>query len=493
MGRGNATARSPRWLVATLAAVALARLASLPFYPLTDNTEARYANIARVMLETGDWITLQSTPGAVFWGKPPLYAWSSAASMWVFGLNEFGSRLASLAFAALTLWVVFRWATAIAERAGRERPRETGLAAALVLATCVGFFVASGAVMTDPPLLFATTWALASFWRLATDPAAGRPARLAFFAALGVGLLAKGPVAVALVAIPICAWCLFYRRWGVLRTLPWISGLALTLAIAAPWYVAAELKTPGFLRYFLVGENLQRFLVTGWKGDLYGFSHAAPHGAVWLYFAAATLPWSLLAVPAVVAAAWRKRAAALPEPELSFLWIAMLSQLAFFTISSHLIWTYALPALPTFSILVGLWLRSPHRSALLHVSTLAASAVAVALAAGPVGAASRLAKDYSTLEIYRAWGAAQATAPGPLIFEQHRVVPSLLFYSDGAARSDVHEDDETALHYDVYSSQQAAILDHQPPECASGRAIVARTRDYVLVREAGLPSHCDFH
>ncbi len=490
--RAHWRARRLRWAALLLGAVVCARLASLAFYPLMDATEARYANIARVMLETGDWITPQMAPGAPYWGKPPLFAWASAASMTLFGVNEFGARLSSFLFGALTLLIAYRWASGAASCAGNDHPAESATIATVVLATCVGFFISSGTVMADAALVFATTWALASFWMVAIGANPRWRWRFGFFAALGLGMLAKGPVGAVLVVVPIAGWCLLHRRWTDLRSLPWLSGTALALAVAVPWYVAAELKTPGFLRYFILGENLQRFLVPGWTGDLYGFTHAGSHGIVWLYFAAATLPWSAIAVPAAAVALLRARKAALPDPGISFVALASLAPLAFFSLSSHLIWTYALPAIPPFAVLLGVWLTAPAgRSTVHRHATVAASAVSVALAGGLVAASSWLADNYSTREIYHAWETAQAAVPGPLVFEQQRVVSSLLFYSDGAARSDVHEEDETAPHYDVYTKEQVALFNGQPPECAIARVIVARSRDYVLVREVGMPNHCD--
>src|SRR3546814_5782336 len=68
------------------------------------------------------------------------------------------------------------------------------------------------------------------------------------------------------------------------------------LAISLPWYVIAELKTPGFLKYFLVGEHFLRFVDAGWAGDRYGTAHARAWGAIWLDWIAASAPWSLLLV-----------------------------------------------------------------------------------------------------------------------------------------------------------------------------------------------------
>jgi 4-amino-4-deoxy-L-arabinose transferase-like glycosyltransferase len=130
--------QSLRWAVWLLAAVVCARMASLAFYPLTDLTEGRYSNIARVMLESGDWITPQTAPGAPFWAKPPLFAWASAASMGLMGINELGARLPSLAFAVMTLIVVYFWGLDLATRSGIERPRDAAVAAVLVASTCLG-------------------------------------------------------------------------------------------------------------------------------------------------------------------------------------------------------------------------------------------------------------------------------------------------------------------------------------------------------------------
>jgi 4-amino-4-deoxy-L-arabinose transferase-like glycosyltransferase len=474
-----------------LGAVATARLASLAFYPLTDATEARYANIARVMLETGDWITPQTAPGAVFWGKPPLFAWASAASMGLFGVSEFGARMPSFLFAALTLLIVHAWASGVAALAGSARPVESATIAPLVLATCVGFFVAAGAVMTDAALVFTTTWALASFWMVAIGADTRRRWRFGFFVALGLGLLAKGPVAVVIVALPVVLWCLLHRRWTDLRSLPWLSGTAVALAVGAPWYIAAEFKTPGFLRYFILGENVQRFLVPGWKGDLYGFAHAAPHGVVWLFFVLATLPWSFVAAHAAASGLLRGAKPVFPAPPISFLWLATLTPLTLFSLSSHLIWTYALPAIPPFCILTARWLEtSAGRSTALRHATFA-SLMSVTLAGGLVAASTWLADNHSTREIYRAWEVANAEVPGRLVFEQHRVIPSLLFYTDGAALADAREDDETLPHYDVYTRAQTTQFQNQPPECGDYRMTVGRFGDYVLVREVGMPAYCD--
>jgi 4-amino-4-deoxy-L-arabinose transferase-like glycosyltransferase len=119
--------RLARWLLAALALVLAVRLATLGTYPLADTSEARYGEIARVMRETGNWVTPQETPGAPFWAKPPLYAWLSATSISVLRVNEFALRLPSLlcGFAVLALCAV--WTAALARRPSPPAPGVSGL------------------------------------------------------------------------------------------------------------------------------------------------------------------------------------------------------------------------------------------------------------------------------------------------------------------------------------------------------------------------------
>jgi len=126
------------WLL--LAFALLLRLISLAAYPLMDTTEARYGEMARLMVETGNWLTPQFDYGVPFWGKPPLFTWMSAYGIELFGLNEFAVRAPHwLAGVATIVFVAF-----MAHRAGFN-----AVIAALVLATCGIFSIAAGAGVTD--------------------------------------------------------------------------------------------------------------------------------------------------------------------------------------------------------------------------------------------------------------------------------------------------------------------------------------------------------
>jgi hypothetical protein len=124
------------------------------------------------------------------------------------------------------------------------------------------------------------------------------------------------------------------------------------LAIALPWYLLAEAKSPGFLEYFIVGEHFQRFLVSGWKGDLYGSGHEQPRGMIWLYWFFFTLPWS----PLLLFAAGRSliaRKSPIPADRLllfALLW--MVSPMLLFTMAGNILAAYVLPGLPAVGLLM---------------------------------------------------------------------------------------------------------------------------------------------
>jgi len=341
-----------RVLMIALFSLLFIRVMFMLWLPFTDTTEARYAEIARKMLETGDWITPQFDYGVPFWGKPPLYTWLSALGMKIFGVGSFGARV----FILLSgLGVLGLSGGFVARHVGRDH----GLITVLVMFSSVLFFGASAFVMTDMVMVLGTTLSMVAFYNAVTHPSDNRVWGHLFFAGLAVGLLAKGPVASVLTLIPIMGWIIVGHRWSQLRALPWVSGIALMLALALPWYIAAELKTPGFLQYFIIGEHFERFTVSGWQGDLYGSGHARAKGLIWLYWLGAFLPWTFFAaflltrlgdVTAIVRAddnGW-----------YSYLMFWAIAPILLFTPAANILAAYTLPSIPATTVLiVSLWVK----------------------------------------------------------------------------------------------------------------------------------------
>ena len=343
-------------------ALALVRLFMLGTYPLMDTTEARYGDIGRMMAEQNDWITPWIRPGIPFWGKPPLSFWSTAISIKLFGTNEFAARFPSWFLGIITGWMV--WDMAI-----RRSLREALIAIAL-LSGCLIFYFASGAVMTDMALTLGMVLSMWGFWyavHLEQNHALAKRGKWLFFVGLGWGLLAKGPLAPVLIGLSVGLWFLLSRRdWPRLRNLPWIRGLLLTSFITVPWYWAAEIKTPGFLDYFLIGEHIKRFLIPGWDGDLYGNAHMHAHGTIWLFLLYMVTPWTIL-LPTYL---WINRKSnpsakqTLSEEQSleerswrMFLLSWGLMPTIFFTLASNIIMPYVLPGIPALALLGGSYLK----------------------------------------------------------------------------------------------------------------------------------------
>ncbi|MDO8772914.1 MAG: glycosyltransferase family 39 protein [Burkholderiaceae bacterium] len=422
-----------RVLWALLLGIVLWRLASLGLYPLMDTTEARYAEIARKMVEKGDWITPWYEPNKPFWGKPPLSFWLTAVSFHIFGINEWAARLPHL-LAALTVgWLTWRLA--------RRRSEYEALVSAVLLASSTLFFVAAGAVMTDMTLAVATTLAMRSFWICVSGNDAEKQwQRWLFFLAVGIGLLAKGPIAAVLIFAPVLLWTLHTGHVRhVWTTLPWAGGMLLALGIAAPWYYLAETATPGFLRYFLLGEHWQRFVTPGWQGDRYGTAHISPWGTIWWYAVVASLPWSLLA-PVVAYQSWIARRSSDHENVRErrwrryLLWWAVTPCL-FFTLAGNILWTYVLPGLPALAIWAARYVvpRLPKRLRM-HTWTLAmATAAPITFAAyvayGQIGERFQLNSAKALVQEYQAIRGDRS----PLLTYGFKSY-SLTFYSGGAAQ-----------------------------------------------------------
>lgn len=334
------------WL---LLAAGLCRLLSLGLYPLSDKTESRYGEIARIMVETGNWVTPHVDYGVPFWGKPPLATWASALGVMLFGENEFAVRLPMLLLTAGAVWLLFLLVRS-------QKGSASGLGAALILAASPMFFAAGGGVMTDPALVLGTTMSMVGFYQALFTDEKQRLWGYLFFAGLGIGLLAKGPVAIVLTGVPIFLWMVWQRNWRLVwQRLPWLTGLALTCAIALPWYLLAESRTPGFLDYFIVGEHWKRFVEPGWSGDLYGGAHSRPRGMIWLFWLLTAFPWSLLVLFAFFS---RNRRRQLRERMGSdrnwsrYLLLWTIAPMLFFTMAGNILWTYVLPGLPAFSALL---------------------------------------------------------------------------------------------------------------------------------------------
>ncbi|HLQ37133.1 MAG TPA: hypothetical protein VK348_05005, partial [Planctomycetota bacterium] len=131
--------------------------------------------------------------------------------------------------------------------------------------------------------------------------------------------------------------------------LPWLLGPLLFLAIAAPWFVVAEQRNPGFLQYFFVNENLERFTKTDY-GDRYGSGREHFPGSSWLFLLAGTLPWSVVPIVAACTLRYRHAAKAALRSDDSFLLLWAVAPAALFTLAPQFTPNYLLPGFGAFAI-----------------------------------------------------------------------------------------------------------------------------------------------
>jgi 4-amino-4-deoxy-L-arabinose transferase-like glycosyltransferase len=357
-------------LVVFLTVLVVARLLLLNQYPLIGTTEPRYAELARKMLVMGDWVTLWVSDGVPLWGKPPLLFWLDAMSMSVLGINEFALRLPTFIASLIVLGLFWFWPA----KAEQSAPKNTlfALVACLIyFSTPFGFF-AAGFVATDIFLTLGLTLSMLGFWSAIQAPAAKSWQRLwpwAFFVGMAIGLLAKGPLALVLLGLALFVWMLWSPKARLLliwKSLPWTRGLLLMAVLAFPWYILHEIRTPGFLNHFIIGEHFERFFVKDWAGGRFAPSHGEPLGMIWWFAIEAFMPWLVLSIPAIYMAMKRQSSAriiATMSHETQYLlgWIA--APLLLFTPSRNILEAYMLTALPAFAILTSrLWLDLIERN-----------------------------------------------------------------------------------------------------------------------------------
>ena len=321
-------------------------------FGLVGADEPRYAQVAREMLDRGDWITptLDNQP---WLEKPPLYYWQAmiayrvgrALSPGSLGVTDQTARLPSAADAALLVLVVYIFLR-------RFRPGSE-IDGALIVASCAGLIGYARAASPDMPLT--ATFAIALLAWYTWYDHKHRFHLAGFYIFLAFATLAKGPIAPFLAAVILLVFAAVKREWRAISETLWIPGIVLYLAVALPWYVSVQLRNPQFFRIFILQHNLGRF-----TEDLY--HHRQPF---WYYLPVlllATVPWVVwLALDIIekVRLFWSERREAFATHEDTFglfLLIWLIVPVLFFSFSQSKLPGYILPGIPAAALLVSEYL-----------------------------------------------------------------------------------------------------------------------------------------
>jgi 4-amino-4-deoxy-L-arabinose transferase-like glycosyltransferase len=329
----NETIRRRPFLALTL----LALLLSLAFQGsrgLWEPDEGRYTNVALQILRSGDWISLYRHHDSFHFTKPPLTYWAMAASVKVFGYNEWAVRLPMALAYTFTVLMLYRL--------GRTFVPTRPWLPALIYATAPLPFLAANAITTDDLLAAMETLAVLCFVQARL---AGESRRWldGMWLAFGLAFLTKGPPAL----LPLLAIIAFLALHGRVRDLWRPLGLIGFAVVGLGWYVMVIVRHPGLLDYFIGHEVVARVA----SDELHRF----PQWYGWLLV---YLPTLLLGgLPWIAVALWRtpwrvQRWANADEPK-RFLWLWLCLPLLVFCLARSRLPLYVLPLFVPLSLLMA--------------------------------------------------------------------------------------------------------------------------------------------
>ena len=349
---GREIANTPQ-LVIIIALLLAAYLVVLLVRPLFIPDEARYGEIAREMLASGDWIVPRLN-GLLYFEKPPLGYWLNALSLLIFGENGFGVRFSSLVAVGASALLVYVLGRPIL------RDRQTALFAVIVYITTFEVYGVGTYGLLDSVFAATLNAGIAAVATALSAQGRRRPGWLVSGGiCFGLAFLTKGFLAFVLPVLILAPWFALQRKFGFLIRRGWIVVLA-AVAIAMPWSLSIQLRESDFWHQFFWVEHVQRFA-----------GENAQHNAAAYYYVAllpiAAFPWIFL-LPAALRSLRRTGFSAAFPGVLSLLILWMVAPLVFFSIAHGKLVTYLLPCFVPFALLIaaglsrmderGGWLRA---------------------------------------------------------------------------------------------------------------------------------------
>ena len=351
---------------------------------LMDDVDSVEAQIARNMIQTGDWVTAH-LDGVPFLEKPPLNNWLIAISFKVFGAHDWSARI-PMALSAIALCCLTGafgiWAFG----------RPAGFFAGLCMSTCTGLFLFTRILIPDALLTLTIALSMWAMMRaLEEDEKHPRLWAAVFAVNLAIGLLLKSligvvfPLGAGFVYLLVTHQLFARRTWERLRPL---SGILIVLAIAAPWHILATIRNPpyfyftmksipgqyhGFWWFFFINEQLLRFLNLRYPHDY----DTVPRVWFWLFNLIWLFPWSVY-LPATFKLSYRPADRAGRVRLLALCWIGFV--MVFFTFSTTQEY-YSMPIYPAMALLIGSAMVLENRTVRMGTRAVTVICAAAAIAA----------------------------------------------------------------------------------------------------------------
>ena len=355
---------------------------------LLPSDEGRYAEMAREMFLTGDWITPRYN-GYKYFEKPPLQTWANALTFAWFGIGEWQARF----YTALT---GFAGVLLLGFTGARVFNAATGVFAAIVLATSPYWNLMGHFNTLDMGLSFwmeLTLCALLLAQRPNLPTGQVRLWMWICWGSMALAMLSKGLVGLILPGAVLVLYTLIARDWALWKRLHLIGGLILFFAIVTPWFVLVQQRNPEFLNFFFIVQQFKRYL-TPEQNRPGAFYYFVPVMLVGF------LPWLSVSVQSI------RHALRLPRQPNGFSPVAMLLVwtvfiFLFFSASHSKLLSYTLPIAPALALLIGMYL--PLVSPAMLRRHLAGYAVFLVIAAVGALFMSRFGDDRNPTELYVAY------------------------------------------------------------------------------------------
>ena len=310
---------------------------TLNYRHLIPSDEGRYAEMAREMLVTGDWVTPRYN-GYKYFEKPPLQVWATAAIFQVFGIGDWQARL----WTALTGFLTI---LAIGFTGTRIYSARAGWLAAVVLASSPMWVISGHFNSLDMGLSAFLVAALCSLLLAQTshNKSSCRNWMWACWVFMALATLSKGVIGAAIPAMVFVAYSISTWDWKIWTRLRLFSGAIVFLLITAPWFILVAQRNPEFLEFFFIHEHLQRFTQDAHSrtGPIYYFVPLLLIGII---------PW-VLQIPGALVQAWQERRREFSSGWLLVCWFVVI--FAFFSMSRSKLPGYIIPIFPALALLIG--------------------------------------------------------------------------------------------------------------------------------------------